>query len=193
MPKLFSKAIWKMPSNERCVYLTFDDGPTPEVTDFVLSELDKFQAKATFFLIGKNIEAYPTIFKKIVDSNHSVGNHTQNHQSGWNITCARYVEEAEACDRNYNFRLFRPPYGKLTWNKYQTLSKKYTIVMWDILTGDFDTSVDGESCFQNTIRNIENGSIIVLHDSMKAFPRLKVLLPKLLKYLKDNQYEFKKL
>jgi peptidoglycan/xylan/chitin deacetylase (PgdA/CDA1 family) len=188
-PFLFKKCLWKHSTKNREIYLTFDDGPTPEVTDFVLSELKKYKALATFFVIGNNVENCPEIFRKVLNEGHSVGNHTQNHVNGWKMTYENYYNEVEACERYYPFKLFRPPYGKLTWRKYNKLSETYKIVMWNILSGDFDTRITGEECYENVIKSITNGSIIVMHDSVKAFPRLKVLLPKLLNYLHEKNYE----
>ena len=193
VPYIFYKCLWKYRTNTKEVYLTFDDGPTPEITEFVLTELKKYKALATFFLIGNNIEHNPKIFQKILNEGHSVGNHTQNHVSGWAMNYEKYADEVEACERFFPFKLFRPPYGKLTWRKYNLLSKQYRIVMWDILSGDFDENISGETCYNNVVQNLENGSIIVMHDSVKAFPRLKILLPKLLQYLSDNNYTCSKI
>ena len=195
MQRMFPKRVWAFPKNTNTVYLTFDDGPIPKITSWVLQELKRYGAKATFFCIGDNISKYPEIFKSIVSEGHSIGNHTHNHLNGWKTKTATYIEnvllaEAEANNQssiNNNQLLFRPPYGKITQKQAKMLQKKgYTIVMWDVLSFDFDAGTSEEKCFLNVSENIKPGSIIVFHDSLKAEKKLRSSLPRLLQWLKEN-------
>ncbi|OUD35709.1 polysaccharide deacetylase family protein [Flavobacterium sp. FPG59] len=197
---LFSKWIWDIPNTKKVVYLTFDDGPTPEVTSWVLDELNKYNFKATFFCIGDNIRKYPVIFKKIISEGHAVGNHTFNHLNGWKTSTQNYIDNTELCqeiideNRNYNSdsKIFRPPYGKIKTAQSRALLKMgYKIIMWDVLSADFDEKISNEECLNNVIMNLQPGSIIVFHDSIKAFEKLKYVLPATLQYLQDNNYETK--
>lgn len=197
---LFSKWIWDIPSTKKVVYLTFDDGPTPEVTSWVLDELNKYNFKATFFCIGDNIRKYPVIFKKIISEGHAVGNHTFNHLNGWKTSTQNYIDNTELCqeiiDKNMQYnsdsKIFRPPYGKIKKAQSRALLKMgYKIIMWDVLSADFDGKITNEECLNNVIMNLQPGSIIVFHDSIKAFEKLKYVLPATLQYLQDNNYETK--
>ena len=198
--RFFSNYTWCFDSNKKEIYLTFDDGPTPEVTEFVLNELDKYNAKATFFCIGKNIENHPEIFKRIIDKNHTIGNHTQNHLNGWKHSKKEYIENVLKVEKTLkllNFEtlklnLFRPPYGKIKSNQAKELIRNdYKIIMWDVLSGDFDTSISKEKCLQNVLKNTKNGSIIVFHDSIKASEKLYYTLPKILEEFSKKGYQFK--
>lgn len=194
--KIFSKYHWDVPNKNNTVYLTFDDGPIPEVTPWVLSQLEIHQAKATFFCIGDNIKKHPDIFKQVVEKGHRVGNHTCHHINGWNTSIKTYVENTELCQNSiektsnsHSVKLFRPPYGKIRPRQSKALRKKgYKIIMWDVLSADYDMTLSKEQCLQNVIRNIESGSIIVFHDSLKAFPRLEYVLPKVLQFLEEKNY-----
>jgi peptidoglycan/xylan/chitin deacetylase (PgdA/CDA1 family) len=195
---LFSKWIWDIPSKEKVVYLTFDDGPTPKVTPWVLDELNKYNFKATFFCIGDNIRKYPEIFKKIISEGHTVGNHTFNHFNGWKTSTQNYINNTELCqeiiDENRNYssdsKIFRPPYGKIKTAQSRALLKMgYKIIMWDVLSADFDEKISNEECLNNVIMNLRPGSIVVFHDSVKAFEKLQYVLPSTLQYLQDNNYE----
>nr|WP_314839058.1 polysaccharide deacetylase family protein [uncultured Flavobacterium sp.] len=197
---LFSKWIWDIPNTKKVVYLTFDDGPTPEVTSWVLDELNKYNFKATFFCIGDNIRKYPVIFKKIISEGHAVGNHTFNHLNGWKTSTQNYIDNTELCqeiiDKNMQYnsdsKIFRPPYGKIKKAQSRALLKMgYKIIMWDVLSADFDGKITNEECLNNVIMNLQPGSIIVFHDSIKAFEKLKYVLPATLQYLQDNNYETK--
>jgi peptidoglycan/xylan/chitin deacetylase (PgdA/CDA1 family) len=197
---LFSKWIWDIPNTKKVVYLTFDDGPTPEVTSWVLDELNKYNFKATFFCIGDNIRKYPVIFKKIISEGHAVGNHTFNHLNGWKTSTQNYIDNTELCqeiiDKNMQYnsdsKIFRPPYGKIKTAQSRALLKMgYKIIMWDVLSADFDGKITNEECLNNVIMNLQPGSIIVFHDSIKAFEKLKYVLPATLQYLQDNNYETK--
>jgi peptidoglycan-N-acetylglucosamine deacetylase len=186
--KIFSNYVWDIPNNDNKVYLTFDDGPTPEITNWVLSELKRHNAKATFFCIGDNIEKNPEIYQNLLNESHSVGNHTFNHFNGWEINDKDYIENTLMCE-NLKSKLFRPPYGKIKLSQSKKLRKLgYKIIMWDVLSADFDTTISPEKCLENVLKNIESGSIIVFHDSQKAFKNLKYVLPKTLEFLKEKQF-----
>ncbi|WP_367772213.1 polysaccharide deacetylase family protein [Flavobacterium sp. WC2421] len=192
--KLFSKYIWDLPNTENKIYLTFDDGPTPEITKWVLAELKKHSVKATFFCIGKNIETNPAIFNQIINEGHAIGNHTFDHLKGWKTTTETYIHNVSLCaDSISNFKkgkitLFRPPYGKIKSNQAKILKAQgYKIIMWDVLSADFDQAITKEKCLENVISNMKSGSIIVFHDSIKAFDNLKYTLPKVLDYIAENK------
>lgn len=195
---IFSNYVWRIPTREKIVYLTFDDGPTPEITDWVLNQLQQHQAKATFFCIGNNIEKYPSIFNRILANGHAIGNHTFNHVKGWKTSTITYLNEVDACDKiirktainSLESLLFRPPYGKIKPSQATLLRKKgFRIMMWDVLSEDYDTSVSKEKCLQNVLDNLEPGSLIVFHDSVKAFPNLEYCLPKTLAFLAEKGYK----
>lgn len=197
--RLFSNLTWDIPSKKKVIYLTFDDGPTPEITSWVLSELKKHNAKATFFCIGKNITANPDIFKTILINGNTIGNHTHNHINGWEKSSKIYLENIEKAQQIINTEievikkpiLFRPPYGKIKNKIAEKLLKKgYKIIMWDVLSGDFDPSITKERCLKNVINNTSKGSIIVFHDSVKASVNLKYVLPKVLDHFSKKGYEF---
>jgi peptidoglycan-N-acetylglucosamine deacetylase len=186
--------IWEGNTRDRAVYLTFDDGPTPDVTDFVLRQLDRYNAKATFFCIGSNIDSNHDIFKRIIDSGHGVANHTYNHLNGWTTKVPTYLENVKSCEASLEghnkSKLFRPPYGKLSLKQLRLLRQQgYRIIMWDILSADFDQHIQPEVCLQNVLKNISAGSIIIFHDSVKAWPNLEYALPLTLKFLKENNFE----
>ena len=197
--RVFSNYVWDIPTAEKKVYLTFDDGPTPEITAWVLNQLKAFDAKATFFCIGDNIRKHPEIFNLILLNGHNIGNHTFNHYNGWKIKTPEYIENVQLCKeaiiQNSKFKiqnsnLFRPPYGKIKNAQAKTLiASGYKIIMWDILSADFDTTVSREECLKNVLKNIAPGSIIVFHDSVKAFKNLEYTLPRTLQFLKDNEYQ----
>lgn len=198
---IFRNWVWRLPSKEKVLYLTFDDGPTAEITEWTLNELKKYEAKATFFCIGKNIAEHPQIFQKIIEENHSVGNHTNNHLNGWKTNTVAYLQNIEDAEKYFEEnrkseivkkKLFRPPYGRLTFSQSRKIRKMdYKIIMWDVLSADFDPKISSEKCLENVIRNIENGSIIIFHDSVKASEKLKFVLPKVLEYYSYLGYDFK--
>lgn len=202
--KIFSKYTWDIPNDENKVYLTFDDGPIPEITEWVLDELKNHNAKATFFCIGDNIEKHPDIFTKIIKEGHSVGNHTFNHLDGWKTSTSEYFENTKQCEisifnlkseiSNLKSPIFRPPYGKIKSSQAKKLLLLgYKIIMWDVLSADFDTRISPEKCLANVLKNVKSGSIIVFHDSTKAFPNLKYTLPKTLENLSKRGFLFEKL
>jgi len=204
----YPNLIWDKDTNEKVVYLTFDDGPIPNVTDFVLNTLKSFNAKATFFCIGDNIDKHPAIFEQIKTDGHAIGNHTYNHLKGWKTDDKTYVDNFWKCQELTYTNLFRPPYGRIkksqisklvdSWQlavgkELKTENSELQIVMWDVLSGDFDLNLSSEKCYQNVINNTRNGSIIVFHDSLKAWDRLQYALPKSMEYLLANGYRFEKL
>ena len=202
MMRFFSKYTWCFRSNEKEIFLTFDDGPTPEITQFVLSELKKYNAKATFFCIGKNIQNYPEIFNEIISDGHSIGNHTQNHLNAWKTTTENYIANFLECHETitqfnkikFKKQLFRPPYGKIKKSQAKKILKKgYKIIMWDVLSADFDNTISKERCLQNVLNNAKKGSIIVFHDSLKASKKVKYALPAVLKTFSDKGFVFKKI
>ena len=199
--RIFPNYVWDIPNRENKIYLTFDDGPTPEITEWTLEQLKKYDAKATFFCIGNNIEKHPDIFQKIIDDNHAVGNHTFNHLKGWETDTNEYVENTRRCsllmrekgkgisDKGDTFEFFRPPYGKIKTSQSRTLRRLgYKIIMWDVLSRDFDQTITPEKCLDNVLQHIECGSIIVFHDSVKAAQNLKYVLPKTLTFLKEKGF-----
>ncbi|MHC5309046.1 polysaccharide deacetylase family protein [Myroides sp. LJL116] len=197
LPLLYPSLHWSKPKDTKTVYLTFDDGPIPQVTPWVLSILSKYNIKATFFCIGDNISKHPSIFKEIINQGHQVANHTFNHLNGWKTSKFDYLANIEKCQNIMgkttliNNKLFRPPYGKITRSQIKLLQQNdYKIVMWSNLTRDYDKNLDAEKCYQNTINALSPGNIILFHDSLKAEKNLKHTLPKLIEYLIENQYSF---
>lgn len=188
--KLFSNYVWDIPNTENKIYLTFDDGPTPEITQWVLEELEKHNAKATFFCIGNNIKKHPEIFEKLISKGHSVGNHTFNHLNGWKTSTDDYLENSRLCETEL-CNLFRPPYGKIKASQAKKLKQLgYQIIMWDVLSADYDATITKEKCLENVVKNVQSGSIIVFHDSVKAFPHLEYTLPKALEILNKKGFVF---
>lgn len=191
----YPQFVWGIPTKEKNIYLTFDDGPHETATPFVLNELKKHNAKATFFCIGKNVAEYPDIFYQIISDGHSVGNHTFNHLNGWKTGDDVYVENILKADKLFKTNLFRPPYGRMKKSQYQRLkaqgSRLKTVVMWSVLSGDFDIHLSPEKCLSNVIYSAKSGSIIVFHDSTKAFERMSYALPRVLEYFTSKGYSFK--
>ena len=188
--RLFGQFMWRGRDHDRRVYLTFDDGPIPEVTPWVLDTLARFGAKATFFCVGENVQRYPVLFARVRAQGHAVGNHTFNHVSGWSTEVADYVANVAACDRLVGSPLFRPPYGRISPRKALALRRDYRIVMWDVLSGDFDPGLTGEECAANVLGHASPGSIIVFHDSLKAEANLRLALPRVLSALARQGYRF---
>lgn len=196
MQRLYPSCTWNLKGPGKKVYLSFDDGPHPQITPFVLDLLKQYGAKASFFCIGKNVKAYPEIYKRIIDEGHAVGNHTQHHLNGWKNNLENYLKDVEEAAGFINSRLFRPPYGKIKRQQISMLEKKplnYKIVMWTVLSGDFDTGISKEKCLSNVLEKTSNGSIIVFHDSEKAFERMGYALPVVLNKLSENGYVFEKI
>lgn len=199
--RMFPKLVWHIPTNNKTIYLTFDDGPTPEITRWVLRQLKTYNAKATFFCIGKNALQHPDILTDIVTDGHMIGNHTNNHLNNWKVSGRTYLEDIEQANKilkqQLNIKtlsLFRPPYGKIKLSTAKKLQKRgYKIIMWDVLSADFDQSITPEKCLDNVLQNTSNGSIIVFHDSVKASENLNYVLPKTLAYFSEKGYKFKAL
>lgn len=191
LKRTYPKYLWDFTSIEKNIYLTFDDGPTPEITSWVLAELKKYNAKATFFCIGKNVEQHPDLFKEVLAEGHTVGNHTYSHLNGWETKSFAYLKDVIKCGKVFQSKLFRPPYGKITRFQAKAILSDYTIVMWDVLSADFDKNCSPEKCLKNVIENAKKGSIIVFHDSLKAEKNLKYALPKVLEHFSKQGFQFK--
>ena len=190
---LYPGVVWNKPTKEKILYLTFDDGPTPEVTSSVLDLLSSYQAKATFFCIGENVKKYPTLFNRIKAEGHSIGNHTHTHPNSWKVKSDFYLKDVEKARKVIDSNLFRPPYGKLTPITLFALRNKFQIIMWDVISCDFDVKISAEQVERNVIDYATTGSIIVFHDSVKAAPRMLKVLPAILKHFTDSGYCFLKL
>ncbi len=199
--KMFPNYVWDITTNTKSIYLTFDDGPTPEITNWVLNMLKSYHAKATFFCIGNNIEKHPEIFQNIIADGHSIGNHTHNHIKGWKTKANDYVDNIAKAEslinsqiQNSEFRiqnLFRPPYGQITPKQgKKLLALGYKIIMWDVLSFDWDKNVSEETCFNNVISKATNGSIIVFHDSVKDSKNLQYTLPRVLEFFSKKNFLF---
>jgi peptidoglycan/xylan/chitin deacetylase (PgdA/CDA1 family) len=193
LKKIYSGLVWQMPVKEKVLYLSFDDGPHPGITPFVLDELKRYNARATFFCIGKNVKEYPQIYRRVLMEGHRVGNHTQNHLNGWKVDDKRYLEDIRDAARLIDSNLFRPPYGRI--GAFQSMLLRgaplnYTIVMWEVLSGDFDRELNAAACARNVIRHARPGSIVVFHDSEKAFDRMKEALPRVLEHFSGLGYRF---
>lgn len=214
MRALYPEFIWRIPTKEKEIFLTFDDGPIPEITEFVLEELNKYQAKATFFCIGGNIEKYPNIFQQLVNQQHTIGNHTFNHLKGWDTEDEIYVDNFKKCENimverssffdvrsseyehltsKFEKRKFRPPFGRIKRNQAKEVLKSHEIVMWDVLTGDYDQSLSKERVLKKTLQYTEQGTIVLFHDSIKASRNMMYALPKFLEHFSERGFIFKAL
>ena len=201
LKKISKSLIWEIDSkNNSEIYLTFDDGPIPHLTESVLNTLLNYNAKATFFCVGENVSRHPLIFNKILERGHAVGNHTYNHLKGWTTPNNQYLENIEKCQNamttqhgNSSVQLFRPPHGQITWTQLSRLKNKYKIIMWDVLAYDFDISHTGQKSLYKLISNTVPGSIVVFHDNYEAETKLKFILPKFLDYFSNRGFEFKKI
>lgn len=206
--KWYSDYVWNINTKDKVIYLTFDDGPTPEVTDWTLNVLDKYNAKATFFCIGENVKKFPEIFHRVLNKGHRIGNHTYNHLDGWKTNFDTYIDNTQKAFEVIDSELknnskrstlnaqlcFRPPFGKIKSKQAKALMQKgYQIIMWDVVTMDWMLDINKERCLKNAIKNTVSGSIVVFHDSVKAFKNLEYALPKTLEYFSKRGYEFKQI
>ena len=188
---LYPRATWRMDRHERAVYLTFDDGPIPEGTPFVVKTLEEHGVKATFFMVGDNVRKHPELYQKVVAAGHRIGNHTFNHIGGFRHTIHTYSANANKADELLHTNLFRPPHGWMRFDQYFWLGRKYRIIMWDLVTRDYSKWMTAEGVLNNVKRYARNGSIITFHDSLKSIDKLHYALPEAIKWLKAEGYEFK--
>lgn len=191
LPSLFPQLLWRVNTQQPDIYLTFDDGPHPHITDWVLQTLQKYEAKATFFCVGENVQRFPETYANILAAGHSTGNHTQNHLKGWITPTDTYISNVTECAALVKSRLFRPPYGRITPAQIKALKKDYTLVMWDILTRDYEKNLDTERALKTIFRKIRPGSLVVFHDSEKSEKNLMLMLPQLLEHFSAKGYSFK--
>ena len=189
----FPSLLWSKKRDKKILYLTFDDGPYNMLSPFILDELKKYKAKATFFYLGSKAEKYPQLIKRCKDENHKIGNHTYSHPNGWKTKNSRYYQDIEKANKLLNSNLFRPPYGRIKPSQINHLKKYYKIIMWDILSWDFDKKTSPEECYNNIINNAKSGSIIVLHENEKSAKNVKEVLPKILSYFSSQGFKFEKL
>jgi peptidoglycan/xylan/chitin deacetylase (PgdA/CDA1 family) len=194
LKKLYPGCLWDMPVKDKTLYLSFDDGPHPIITPFILQQLKKYNAKATFFCIGENVARYPDIFQQLINEGHAVGNHTFRHINGWKTTAKDYTNDIKKADEYIHSPLFRPPYGRMKRSQLRLIKQeknKMTVVMWNILAGDWDNDLKPEKCYQRIKQKILPGDIIVLHDSDKAWDRMSYTLPLLLEEFSRLGYQFR--
>jgi len=193
--KFFPGAIWDINTNEKIIYLSFDDGPHPQISPFVLAELKKYDAKATFFCIGDNVKKFPQIFQQLIDEGHAVGNHTMHHLNGWKTNDEEYLLDIAKAKQYIDSSLFRPPYGRISTSQLRKLSIHYQLstIMWSVLAGDWVESLSPEKCFRQVKNNIYPGCIVVFHDSEKANEKMRFVLPKLLAHFSKMGYQFKRI
>ena len=190
---LFGSLVWHVPARDPVLYITFDDGPIPEVTPWVLDTLDAYHAHATFFCVGDNVRKHPGVYAEVKKRGHAVGNHTMHHLNGWKTPTVKYIDDVNEGAGYIASTLFRPPYGRITRRQLGILKEQYSIIMWDVLSRDYEVGLSGQQCLQNVLRNAKPGSIIVFHDSLKAFPRLKEALPATLEHFHKLGFRFESL
>lgn len=199
MRALYPDFIWRKDRQEKNIYLTFDDGPIPEITEFVLHTLAQYNAKATFFCIGDNIRKHPDIFQKVINAGHSIGNHTFNHLRGWKTDKETYLANVKQCDAEISNkiehstqrkRLFRPPHGRIKRSQAKVLLPEYDIIMWDVLTADYDAGLSPDRVLAKALQYTENGSIVLFHDSIKANKNMSFALPRFLEYFSEREFSF---
>ena len=189
--RLYPRACWRMNTSEKAVYLTFDDGPIPEVTPWVLDVLDKYHIKATFFMVGDNVRKHSDEYKMVVERGHRIGNHTFNHLKGFEEQTDRYIANIEQADCYLSTNLYRPPHGIMRMSQYRALIKRYRIIMWDLVTRDYNPKLSGEQVLCKVKRYARNGSIITFHDSLRSAENLRYALPRAIEWLQSEGYEFK--
>jgi len=186
----YPNLIWRFPTEEKQLFLTFDDGPTPYITKWVLDQLKEYNAKATFFCIGKNVKNHPIIYKRILKEGHSVGNHTYDHKNGWETKNFDYIKSVMRASKVIDSDLFRPPYGRIKKAQIKRIKERFRIIMWDVLSEDYNQSISAIKCIEKVNSQVKNGSIIVFHDSRKASKNLKVALPAVLDICTQKGYKF---
>lgn len=189
--QLYPRACWRMNASDKSVYLTFDDGPIPEITPWVLDVLDKYHVKATFFMVGDNVRKHADEYKMVVERGHRIGNHTYNHLKGFEEGTDRYIANVDKADCFLSTDLFRPPHGFMRLSQYRTLSERYRIIMWDLVTRDYNAKLTGEQVLRKVKRYARNGSIITFHDSLRSVENLRYALPRAIEWLQSEGYEFK--
>ena len=187
---IFPQLTWQVKTNKKEIYITFDDGPHPEITPKVLEILDKYNAKASFFCVGHNVEKYPETYDEIIKHGHKTGNHTFNHLNGWKVKSKEYFENIEKCSELVDSHLFRPPYGRIGLKHIPYIKMNFRIIMWSVLSLDFDLKISPEKCLENSIKNSKEGSIIIYHDSEKASKNMLYALPRFLDHFKSRGYSF---
>ena len=201
LPLLYPSLQWRVPNVSNSLYLTFDDGPVEGPTEFVLNTLSEFSIKATFFCIGDNVQRYPHVFRKILDAGHHVGNHTFHHLNGWKASVKNYLHDVSLCENELNkfkdgkvdqqlMPIFRPPYGRVSRKQIRALQHYFNIIMWDVLSVDYNKRLSEEKCLRNTLRATRPGSIIVFHDSYKAEKNLVYVLPRFISQCLELGYTF---
>ena len=188
---LFPETVWRIPMKHKAVFLTFDDGPIPEVTPWVLDLLDKYGIKATFFMVGDNVRKHPEEFCMVVERGHRIGNHTFNHIRGFEYLSKNYLANTDKANEYLHTDLFRPPHGHMRWMQYHVLRSKYRIIMWDLVTRDYSKRLTGPQVLAKVKKYVRNGSIITFHDSLKSEPRMKYALPRAIEWLLAQGYTFK--
>lgn len=197
LPLIYPSCVWRIKEEQKIIYLTFDDGPHTLATPFVLDELKKYQAKASFFCIGKNVLTHPSIYQAIISDGHKVGNHSFDHVNGWKTKTTTYLENIQKASSCIHSNLFRPPYGRITMTQLKKIRANKNlpqqIIMWDVLSGDFDIHLDGATCARKVIAHADKGSIVVFHDSAKAMDRLTIALPAVLAHFTQLGFQFKAL
>ena len=184
--KLFPNYLWNKSRKKPYVYFTFDDGPIPKVTPWVLDTLKSYNMHGTFFCVGDNVRKHSKIYNRLIAEGHSIGNHSYSHKSGWGSDVEKYLDDVELCSSFVQSDLYRPPYGRLKPLQAKAIRDQYQIVMWDVLSGDFDQNITTEQCYQNVIQNLKPGSIIVFHDNIKSFVTLKEVLPRVMEYCQSR-------
>lgn len=190
---IFPTLIWQFPEQENGLFLTFDDGPSPEVTPWVLEQLDMFGAPATFFCLGKNAEMYPQIYAEILHRGHAVGNHSYSHIKGWGMDTGDYIRDVDMAAEFIESNLFRPPYGRIGPHQAKMLSERYKIIMWDVLSRDYSRSLSGRRCAKNVIKHLRPGAVVVFHDSVKSSQNLRYALPLVLQAIQERGWECKRI
>jgi peptidoglycan/xylan/chitin deacetylase (PgdA/CDA1 family) len=190
LKKLYPGLLWRMETEQKRIFLSFDDGPHPDITPWVLDLLKVHGIHAMFFCVGENVMRYPAVYARILEEGHLTGNHTYNHLNGWNTHSVKYLKNVASCAKEVRSEFFRPPYGRMKKSQSARLRHHYKIIMWDVLSGDFDRATSPEKCLDNTIRNSREGSIVVFHDSAKAWDNLSYVLPLYLEEMKKRGFSF---